>query len=253
MSRPGARYIEALMVRYGLSQEHLVGVRFAINIALATTIVWQTLRAIGNDNPIWAIASMVVASDPHPEAASRMFKARLINVAVGCAIGFAFLVVGGAQDWILPLAMAVAVLVSSFVVRIKTEWRQAPINAAVVIAAAVMDGSSAVVTLQGLRKVAAVVFGSVVAMVVSLAMSKVWLIPLPTEDKTGDRFMRSMLRPIPPAGIFQMLQTGWSAQMLLGIGVGSINGLRNSLRGSAADPRFDQLVAAVSRLQRAGV
>jgi len=69
---------------------------------------------------------------------------------------------------------------------------------------------------------------------------------------TGDRFMKSMLRPIPPAGMFQMLQTGWSAEMLLRNSVSTINGLRNSFRGGAADPRFDQLVAAVSRLQRAG-
>jgi len=41
-------------------------------------------------------------------------------------------------------------------------------------------------------------------------------------------------------------------EMLLRISVGSINGLRNSFRGGTADPRFDQLVAAVSRLQRAG-
>jgi hypothetical protein len=72
------------------------------------------------------------------------------------------------------------------------------------------------------------------------------------QPMTGDRFMKSMLQPIPPAGVFQMLQNGWSAEMVLRISVGSINGLRNSFRGSAADPRFDQLVAAVSRLQRAG-
>jgi uncharacterized membrane protein YccC len=183
MSRPGARYVEALMRRYGLSQEHLVGIRFAINVALATTIVWQSLRAIENGNPIWAIASMVAASDPHPEEARRMFKSRLVNVAVGCATGLTFLIVGGTHDWILPLAMAVAVLVSSFVVRIKTMWRQAPITAAVVIAAAVMNGSSAVGIVQGLHKVAAVVFGCVVGMVVSLAMSKVWLIPLSAEEE----------------------------------------------------------------------
>jgi len=181
MSRPGARYVEALMQRYGLSEEHLVGVLFAINVALATTIVWQTLWAIGNKNPIWAIASMVAASDPHPDEARRMFKARLVNVGVGCVTGLTFLLIGGSESWILPLAMAVAVLVSSFVVRIKTMWRQAPITAAVVIASALMNASSAVGITQGLRKVAAVVFGSVVGIVVSVAMSKVWLIPLSTE------------------------------------------------------------------------
>ena len=79
--------------------------------------------------------------------------------------------------------MAGAVLLSAFVVRVKTMWRQAPITAAVVIAAAVMNGSAAVGVTQGLRKVAAVVFGCVVGMVVSVAMSKVWLIPLATQEE----------------------------------------------------------------------
>jgi hypothetical protein len=69
---------------------------------------------------------------------------------------------------------------------------------------------------------------------------------------TGDRFMRSLLRPIPPVAVFQMLQTGWAAEMLLRISVRTINGLMNQSRGNAADPRFDQLVAAVSRLQQGG-
>jgi hypothetical protein len=69
---------------------------------------------------------------------------------------------------------------------------------------------------------------------------------------SGDRFMKSLLRPIPPTAVFQMLQTGWSADMLLRISVRTINGLRNASRGTAPDPRFDQLIAAVSRLQQAG-
>ncbi len=37
-----------------------------MNVLLATTIVWFTLRKIGDSNPIWAIASMVAAADPKP-------------------------------------------------------------------------------------------------------------------------------------------------------------------------------------------
>ena len=176
MSRPGARKAEALMKRFGLSEAHLVGVRFAINVALATTIVWNTLRAIEDINPIWAIASMVAASDPQPDEARRMFRSRLINVAVGSAAGLVFLLVGGRHDWILPIALATTVLVSSYIVRIKTMWRQAPITAAVVIASAVLNDSSATGIAQGLHKVAEVVFGCVVGVTVSVGMSKVWLI-----------------------------------------------------------------------------
>ena len=69
---------------------------------------------------------------------------------------------------------------------------------------------------------------------------------------TGERFIRSMLQPIPPVALFQMLQTGWSADMLLRIGVRTINGLKNATRGAAPDLTFDQLIVAVSRLQAAG-
>jgi uncharacterized membrane protein YccC len=184
MTRPGARQAEALMRRFGLSQAHLVGMRFAVNVALATTIVWHVLRAIGDSNPIWAIASMVAASDPQPDEARRMFKSRLVNVAVGCASGLIFLLVAGSHDWVLPLALGATVVVSSYVVRIKTMWRQAPITAAVVIASAAVNDSPTLGMMQGLHKVAEVVFGCLVGMVVSLAMSKVWLVQ-PSAEEAG--------------------------------------------------------------------
>jgi hypothetical protein len=182
MRRRGAGYAEALTKRFGLSPTSLVGVRFAVNVALATTIVWNVLHAIGDRNPIWAIASMVAASDPQPEEARRLFKCRLVNVAVGSAAGLMFLLMAGTKSWILPLALAATVLVSSYVVRIKTMWRQAPITAAVVIAAALTSDSPAHGLAQGLHKVAEVVFGCLVGVTVSLVMSKVWLIQPSTEE-----------------------------------------------------------------------
>jgi uncharacterized membrane protein YccC len=167
------------MKRLGLSYDHLFGIRFAIIVAIASTIVWWTLRLIGDTNPIWAIASMVAASDPQPDEARRMFKARLSNVLVGCFIGLAFLLVGGAKAWLLPIAMAVAVLVSSFIVRIKTMWRQAPITAAVVIGSGSIESSSSIGILQGLHKVGDVIFGCLIGLLVSWIMSKVWIVQIP--------------------------------------------------------------------------
>jgi len=69
---------------------------------------------------------------------------------------------------------------------------------------------------------------------------------------TGDRFMKSLLRPIPPVSVFQMLEAGWSAETLLRITLRSVNELSNQSAGRAADPRFDQLLADVTRLQQRG-
>lgn len=68
----------------------------------------------------------------------------------------------------------------------------------------------------------------------------------------GDRFTRSLLEPIPPVSIFQLLQGGWPASLVFRTVVGSINGLRNASVGNAADPGFDELSERLTRIQRAG-
>ena len=170
---------DELRKKLGLTYDHLIGIRFAINVAISTTIVWGTLLLIGDKNPIWAIASMVAASDPQPIEATKMFKARLSNVLVGCAVGLVFLLMGTAKHWMLPIALAVTVLISSFVVRIKTMWRQAPITAAVVIAAGIFQDSRLGGMSQGIHKVLEVIFGCLVGVIVSWLMSKVWLVKIP--------------------------------------------------------------------------
>ena len=176
---------EALMRRLNLTYDHLLAIRFAINVALATTIVWYVLTTFTKSSPIWAIASMVAASDPQPVEAKRMFKARLINVLVGCVVGLAFLLFGAAKQWMLPIALAVTVLISSFIIRIKTMWRQAPITAAIVIAAALMTDSAQSGMQRGLEKIVQVIFGCVVGLIVSWLMSHLWLVKQPPAEKAA--------------------------------------------------------------------
>lgn len=125
---------------------------------------------------------MVAAADPSPSVARRMFKARLTNVLVGCATGLGFVIAFGSKEWLLPIALAVAVLISTFLVRVQTMWRQTPITAAVVIAAALVHGSASAGIGQGLHKVGEVLFGCIVGMVVSLGMSKLWLVQPPVPE-----------------------------------------------------------------------
>jgi uncharacterized membrane protein YccC len=176
-----SRKAEALAERLGLSYDHLLGFRFAVNVLIASAIVWYTVRVVGDSNPMWALASMVAAADPQPGEARRVFRSRLINVAVGCVVGFAFLTFGSGQQRMVPVALAVTVLISSYLVRVRTMWRQAPITAAVVIAAGLAGGSSKVGLGRGLHKVAEVLFGCVVGILVSLIMSKVWLVRPPAQ------------------------------------------------------------------------
>jgi len=68
----------------------------------------------------------------------------------------------------------------------------------------------------------------------------------------GDRFTRSMLHPIPPAAMFQMLQAGWGAELVMTTVLNSINGLRNDSYGAVGDPGFSEVVAGIARIQHTG-
>ena len=163
-------------------QGDMHGVHYAVSIFIATAVLWITVHELAKSNPIWAISSMVATSDPAMKQALMFFRARLINTLLGCVVGLSFIAIGGAHLITLPTAMAVTVLLSSYVVRIPTMWRQGPITAAFVIAAGLQHHSRMPGLQAGLARVSEVLFGCLIGLVVSWSLSKVW--PLP-EDKAA--------------------------------------------------------------------
>jgi len=71
---------------------------------------------------------------------------------------------------------------------------------------------------------------------------------------TGAEFTRSVLTPIPPESIMSLIQAGWRADLLLRLTVRAINGVTPAPRvgDRAADPRFFELVALMTKIQMAG-
>jgi uncharacterized membrane protein YccC len=155
-------------------EDHLLGVRFALNVSIGTAICWFTLRSVSDANPIWAIASMIASSDPVWVQAKRTFRGRILNASIGAVVGLAFIAIGGPREWMLPVALGATVLLSTYVVRIPVMWRQAPITAAIVIASGVTHHSRLTGLEHGLYKVAEVIFGCLTGVVVSWVMSRVW-------------------------------------------------------------------------------
>jgi len=73
---------------------------------------------------------------------------------------------------------------------------------------------------------------------------------------TGAHFLKVLMTPIPPPALFPLIESGWPVDLLLQIAAQSVNGISNrkgGARGRAADPEFAQLLAALQRIQAAGV
>jgi uncharacterized membrane protein YccC len=152
----------------------LLGVHLAVNIFVGTTLLWLLLRLGANTSPIWAISAMVASIDPQVKLAVANFRGRILNALLGCATGFLFLLVGGSTAWKLPLAMSATVLLSSYVIRVKEMWRQAPITAALVIAAGLTHHSKLSGVEIGFRRVSEVMLGCVMGLLVTWLISKIW-------------------------------------------------------------------------------
>jgi uncharacterized membrane protein YccC len=155
----------------------LAGVHLAVNIFVATTALWLVLRLGADTDPIWAISAMIPAVDPQMKQALTNFRGRIFNALLGCVTGLLFLLVGGVSDWKLPVALSATVLLSSYVVRIPAMWRQAPITAAIVIAAVLTHHSKLSGIEIGLRRVGEVMLGCVMGLLVTWLMSKIWPLP----------------------------------------------------------------------------
>jgi uncharacterized membrane protein YccC len=159
------------------------GIHYAVSIFIATAVLWLTVHRMAKSNPIWAISSMVATSDPLMKQALLFLRSRIINTLVGCAVGLLFIAIGGERLLTLPLAMAVTVLLSSYVVRIQTMWRQAPITAAFVISAGLEYHSRKHGLVAGVGRMSEVLFGCLVGVVVAWVVSVLWPLPDPISAK----------------------------------------------------------------------
>jgi uncharacterized membrane protein YccC len=160
-----------------LAAADTLGLHLAVNIFVATSILWLILRRGANTTPIWAIASMVAVIDPQINLAYQNFRGRILNTLLGCFVGLAFLLVGGSNEWKLPLAMAATVLLSSYVFKVALNWRIAPTTAALIIASSLATRSRMSGAEVGARRVGEVILGCLVGIIVTWVIGQIWRPP----------------------------------------------------------------------------
>jgi len=141
---------------------------YVSKLLTGSIIVWYGLRAVGIAEPIWALISLIVVTEPDVRIAKTNFRARVINTINGAIVACLALVVFGANFLAMLVAMTVSVLIAMSLQNYPPNWRLAP-NTTVVLMAAALTGSGLSEEMRlAMYRVAEVLTGSTVALLQTL-------------------------------------------------------------------------------------
>jgi uncharacterized membrane protein YccC len=147
---------------------------YMVKLITGSLIVWYGLRAAGIGEPIWALISLIVVTEPDLGLAKRNFRARVINTINGTAVAGLTLLIFGATFLAMLAAMTVATLLAMSIENYPNNWRLAP-NTTVVLMAAALAGTGFSEEIRlALYRVLEVMTGSTVALLQTLVYA--WLV-----------------------------------------------------------------------------
>ncbi len=143
------------------------GAQYAIRILIGSVVAWLALHSVGHHDPLWAIISVVMVSEPELHSAVRAFRWRVTNTLVGCGVGVLFMWVVGPKIWAILLAMVVCVLICTWVMDAPTGWRIGPVSTAIVMTPGVLQNNQHMGIDEALLRTVAVLAGSAIAVIVA--------------------------------------------------------------------------------------
>src|SRR6267143_3149007 len=149
------------------------GWQYAVRILIGCVIVWFVLQRIHHPNPLWALISVIIVTEPELSAAFLAFNSRIVNTLIGCAIGLSFLYLLGPSRWSILLGIIVSVIICTNLIRVPGSWRVAPVTVAILMTPSVLGGGRSTGLATAIDRTEEVLLGSAIALLITHVASLV--------------------------------------------------------------------------------
>src|SRR5260370_1290296 len=147
------------------------GWQYAVRILIGCVIVWFVLQLIHHANPLWALISVIIVTEPELGAAFLAFNSRMVNTLIGCAVGLSFLYLLGPSYWSILLGIIVSVILCTHFIRVPGSWRVAPVTVAILMNPSVLGSGRAAGLAAAIDRTEEVLLGSAVALLITYVAS----------------------------------------------------------------------------------
>lgn len=150
------------------------GLHYALRILIGVALAQFIFHYLRDTNPLWAIISVVMVSEPEVSAAMKAFTSRLTTTLIGCVVAVAMVAAAGPMHWIIPVAAAISALIVYYLIKVPISWKVAPLTAALVLTMAVLEETREAGIMFALARGGEVLAGGLIAVIVSWAVDLVW-------------------------------------------------------------------------------
>jgi uncharacterized membrane protein YccC len=147
------------------------GLQYSIRILIGCVIVWFVLGRVNHPNPLWALISVIIVTEPELSAAFLAFNSRIVNTLIGCAVGLSFLYLLGPSYWSIFLGIIVSVIVCTSLIRVPGSWRVAPVTVAILMTPSVLGAGRTAGLAVAIDRTEEVLLGSAVALLITYLAS----------------------------------------------------------------------------------
>lgn len=137
---------------------------YLVKILSGCLILWYGLRALGIEEPYWAMISLIIVTEPDMTVAKANFRARLINTISGCIVSCIALVIFGPTFLAMLVALTAAVVVAMLLQNYPSNWRLGPATVVILLSAAFSGNGLSQELHLALMRVGEVIIGSTVAL-----------------------------------------------------------------------------------------